>query len=127
MIGNIKSWLWSKSIIKSKSKIKRYFQNEHRFNGVYLRNNIRYKKDGAYVINLDEYANTGTYWIALYINIDNVTYFDSFGVEHIFREMIKFIGNKNNVSNTFRIQAYDSIMCEIFGLDLLIICLWVKA
>ena len=88
---------------------------------------MRYKKDGAYVINLDEYANTGTYWIALYINIDNVTYFDSFGVKHIFREMIKFIGNKNNVSNTFRIQAYDSIMCEIFGLDLLIICLWVKA
>ena len=38
-------------------EIKRYYQNEARFNGVFSRNNLAKKiKDGAYVINLDEYA-----------------------------------------------------------------------
>ena len=41
------------------------------------------KTDGAYVINLDEYRSIDTHWIALLVNGDNVTYFDSFGVEHI--------------------------------------------
>ena len=41
------------------------------------------KTDGAYVINLDEYRSIDTHWIALRVNGDNVTYFDSFGVEHI--------------------------------------------
>ena len=53
------------------------------------------KKDGAYVINLDEYSDIGTYWIALYVNIKIVTYFDSFGVEHIPKEIKKIINNKN--------------------------------
>ena len=37
-------------------------------------------------------------------------YFDSFGVKHILKEIQKFIGNKNIITNTYRIQAYDSIM-----------------
>ena len=45
-------------------------------------------KDGAYIINLDEYESIKTHWIALYVNDNNVTYFDSFGVEHI-PKMIK--------------------------------------
>ena len=44
----------------------------------------------------------------------NVTYFDSFGVEHIPKEIIKFINNKNIKRYIFRIQAYDSIMCGYF-------------
>ena len=40
-------------------------------------------KDGAYVINLDEYSDIGTHWIALYVNTKLETYFDSFRVEHI--------------------------------------------
>ena len=47
------------------------------------------------------------------INID-VTYFDSFRVEHIPKEIKTFIGNKNIKTNIFRIQAYDSIMCGYF-------------
>ena len=40
-----------------------YYANEPRFNGVYSRNNLPNKiKKGAYVINLDEYENTGTHW-----------------------------------------------------------------
>ena len=52
--------------------------------------------------------------MALYVNNKTVTYFDSFGVEHIPKEIIKFIDNKNTVANIFRIQAYDSIMCGYF-------------
>ena len=48
------------------------------------------------------------------MNINNVTYFDSFGVEHIPKEIIKFIENRNIKTNIFRIQAYDSIMCGYF-------------
>ena len=45
---------------------------------------------------------------------ENVTYFDSFGVEHIPKEIRKFIRNKSITTNIYRIQAYDSIMCEFF-------------
>ena len=45
------------------------YKNEPRFNGVFSRNNLPKKiKDGAYVINLDEYADVGTHWIALFCN-----------------------------------------------------------
>ena len=52
-----------------------------RFNGVYSRDNLPEKiKDGAYVINLDEYSDIGNHWVALYVNTKTVTYFDSFGL-----------------------------------------------
>ena len=76
-------------------EIQKYYQNEPRFNGVYSRDNLPKIKDGAYVINLDEYSDIGTHWIALYIQNNDVTYFDSFGVEHISKEIRTFIGNKN--------------------------------
>ena len=48
-------------------QIQKYYKNEIRFNGVFSRNNLPKKiKDGTYVINLDEYANKGTHWIALF-------------------------------------------------------------
>ena len=84
-----------------------------RFNGVYSRDNLPKIKDGAYAINLDEYSDIGTHWVALYVQ-NNVTYFDSFGVEHIPKEIKAFINNKNIKTNIFRIQAYDSIMCGYF-------------
>ena len=63
------------------------YRNEPRFNGVYSRDNLPKIKDGAYVINLDEYSDIGTHWVALYVQNNNVTYFDSFGVEHIPKEI----------------------------------------
>ena len=96
-------------------EIQKYYENESRFNGVYSRDNLPNKiKDGAYVINLDEYSDIGTHWVALWVNNNNVTCFDSFGVEHIPKEIIKFIKNRNIKTNIFRIQAYDSIMCGYF-------------
>ena len=95
-------------------EIKKYYRDELKFNGVYSRENLPKKiKDGAYVINLNEYSDIGTCWIDLRVN-NNVTYFDSFGVEHIPKEIKKFIDSKNVISNIFRIQAYDSIMCGYF-------------
>ena len=82
------------------------YQNEPRVNGVYSRDNLSKIKDGAYVVNLDEYSDIGTHWVALY-----GTYFDYFGVEHIPKEIRTFIDNKNIKRNIFRIQEYDSIMC----------------
>ena len=68
----------------------------------------------AYVINLDECSDTGTHWIALYVLNNNVTYFDSFGLEHIPEKTKTFIENKNIKTNNFRIQADDSIVCGFF-------------
>ena len=65
-------------------KIQKHYQNEPRFNRVSSRDDLPRIKDGAYIINLDEYSDIETHWIALYIlNNVSVTYFDSFGVEHI--------------------------------------------
>ena len=50
----------------------------------------------------------------MYVNDNNVTYFDSFGVEHILKENKKFIGNKYIITNIYRIQTYDSIICTYF-------------
>ena len=95
-------------------EIQKYYENEPRFNGVYSRDNLPKINDGAYIINLDEYSDIGTHWVALYVQNNNVTYFDSFTVEHIPKETKTFINNKNIKTNIFRIQAYDSIMCEYF-------------
>ena len=108
-------------------EISEYYKNEPRFNGVYSRNNLPNKiKKGAYVINLDEYENTGTHWVSLFVKPKYTVYFDSFGVEHIPKEINKFIrskelgpavGNKKIKTSIFRIQAYDSIMCGYFCIE----------
>ena len=81
-------------------EIQRYYKNE--------------SKDGAQIIDIDEYSDIGTHWVALYVSNNNFTYFNSFGVEHIPKEIITFITNKNIKTNIFRIQAYDSIMSGFF-------------
>ena len=96
-------------------EIQKYYQNEPKFNGVFSRNNLPKKiNDGAYVINLDEYADVGTHWFALFSNRNKIVYFDSFGVEHVSEEIKEFIGNKNIKTNTFRVQVNDSVMCGYF-------------
>ena len=82
-------------------EIQKYYQNEPRFNGIYSTDKLSKTNDGAYVINLDEYSDIGTHQIPLYALNDNVTYFDSFGAEHIPKEIKTFIGNKNIKTNIF--------------------------
>ena len=116
-------------------EISEYYKNEPRFNGVYSRNDLPNKiQKGAYVINLDEYENTGTHWVSLFVKPKYTVCFESFGVEHIPKEINKFIRSKelrakaqgsavghavlNEIkSNIFRIQAYDSIMCGYFCIE----------
>ena len=55
----------------------------------------------------------------MYVINNDVTYFDSFGVEHIPKKIKTFINNKNIKTNILRIQAYDSIMCGLFCIGLI--------
>ena len=108
-------------------EIQKDYKNEPRFNGVYSRDNLPKIKDGAYIINLEEHYDIGTHWVASWVknnnyNNNNATYFDSFGGEHIPKEIKEFINhplssasqNKDIIANIFRIQAYDSIMRGYF-------------
>ena len=96
-------------------EIQKYYQNEPRFNCSYSRNNLTAKiKDGAYIINLDEHADTDTNWIPLFCIRSEIVYFHSFGVEHVLEEIKKFVGNENIKANIFRVQANNSIMCGYF-------------
>ena len=97
-------------------EIQKCYKNETIFNGVFSRNNLPKKvNDGAYIISLDEYANVGTHWIALFCKKYEIVYFDSFDVEDTPEEIKEFIeefpGNKNIKSNIFGIAENNSVMC----------------
>ena len=68
-------------------EIQKYYKNEPR------------AKYGPYVTNLDEYADVGTHWIALFCNKSEIVYFNSFGVEHVPEEIKEFIENKKIKAN----------------------------
>ena len=96
-------------------EIQKNYQNEPKINGVYSGDNLTKRSsteinDGAYIINFDDYSDIGTHWVAFYVKNNDVTYFDSFGVEHIPKEIKTFINSKNIKTNIFRIQAYNSMM-----------------
>ena len=95
-------------------EIQKYYENEPNFNGVHSRNSLPKIKDMTYVINIHEFKSIGTHCIAFYANGINSAYFDTLGVEHIPKEIKKFIRNKNIVTNIYRIQAYNLIMCGYF-------------
>ena len=83
-------------------EIQNCYQNEPKFNGIYSRNNLSKVKDGTYLISLDKGESVGPHWITLCVNAKHLTYFDSFGVEHIPKEIKKFIGNKNVITDIYR-------------------------
>ena len=92
-------------------EISEYYKNERRFNGVYSRNNLpKTIKKGAY-------ENMGTHWVALFVKPKYTVYFDSFGIEHVPKEIKHPIGNKEIKENILRIQAYDSIMCGYYCIE----------
>ena len=75
---------------------------------------MREIKGGAYVIILNKYKSTETHWRALHVNGDNVTYFDSFGVEFIPKIIKKFISSTNIETDICKMQVNNSIMCGYF-------------
>ena len=66
------------------------------------------------LINLDNYSNIGTHWIGLYALNDNFFYFNSFLVEYIPKEIKKIRDRSLITTNVYRIQAYNSVICEYF-------------
>ena len=66
------------------------------------------------MINLHEHKDSGTHWIDLFCNRNEIVYFDSFEIEHIPKEIKKFISNKSIKANIYHVQANDSIMCGCF-------------
>ena len=70
-------------------EIQKYHQNETNFNSAYSRDNLPKIKDASYAINLDENKSIETDCITLYVNGDNLTYFDGFGAEHIPKDIKK--------------------------------------
>ena len=68
-------------------EIRKYDQNEPKLNGANSRKNLSKIKDGECIINLDKYESIETHWIVLYVNDNNVTYCDSFGVKPIPKEI----------------------------------------
>ena len=62
-------WIFNTASSLTNFEIQKYYKNELRFNGVYSRDNLAKIKDGAYVINLDEYSDIVSHWVALYVQI----------------------------------------------------------
>ena len=77
-------------------EIENYCQNERKFEGIYSRSSLPKKKVGSYVMILDGYKLIGTHLIALYANVDNVTYFDNAGVEYIQKKVKKLYVTKTS-------------------------------
>ena len=108
----------------SNFEIQKYYQNETRLNGVYLRDTLSNINGEAYVINIGENNEFGTHWIALYCWRSKVTRpqqlknsvvsFDSFGVDHLPKGFMAFIRLQNIITNIFRVEAHDPIMWRYF-------------
>ena len=70
-------------------------------------------------MNIDEFKSIGTHWIFLYVKGNNIIYFDSFGVEHIPKQIKKITGNRNIIKDIYRIEACGSIMWGYFCIGFL--------
>ena len=83
-------------------EVQKYNKNETKLKDVYSQNTLpKTMKDGVYV------STNQNYWIALYTNGNSVTYFYSFGVEHIPEEIKRLIGK----------ITYDSVICGYFCIE----------
>ena len=101
-------------------EIQKYYQNEPKLNGAFSINYLPKIKHRSHIKNLDQYKSVEIRWRAFYVNGNNTRasydaiYFNSFGVEHIPKDIKKSIASKTIITNIYRIQAYDSIICGYF-------------
>ena len=65
--------------------------------------------------------------MALYVNRNNATYVDSFGVEHVPKSTKKFSKNKNTIANIYKMQEHASVMCGCFFITIINFILKVKS
>ena len=91
--SSIKKRFWFQPHFLANFEIQKYYQNKPGFNEVYSRENLpKIIKDGAFLVNLDEYADVGTHWIAFYVKNVEIIYFDSFGVEQVLKKLKNLLG-----------------------------------
>ena len=91
--SSIKKRFWFQPHPLANFEIQKYYQNKPGFNEVYSRENLpKIIKDGAVLVNLDEYADVGTHWIAFYVKNVEIIYFDSFGVEQVLKKLKNLLG-----------------------------------
>ena len=95
-------------------EVQKYYQHEPKFNGLYSKNKLTKIKGWSICNNIDAFKSIATHWIALYVNGNTVIYFDSFGGEHIPKEIEKFIGTKSIITNIYRTQACNLMMRGYF-------------
>ena len=81
-------------------EMKKYYQNQPRFNGVYSRDSLTEIKDEADEMDLDEYSDIGTHWVALHLNNNDVTYFD-FLVQNIFQRRLEHLSVIKTIKQIF--------------------------
>ena len=81
-------------------EIQNFYQNEPRFNGLNSRNNLLYEK-GVYIIKIDEFIVVGNHWTALYALNNDIIFFNSFGVDHISKEIRRLISDKKYANKCF--------------------------
>ena len=98
-------------------EIQKNHQNEPRFNGVYSKDNLQKTKDGADIINLDEYSDIRTHWVTLCVQNIDVTLFLS--ELNIFQKRLEHLSVIKTQKQFFRIQTYNSIMCRYFCIEFL--------
>ena len=105
----------------------KYYQNEPRFNGAYSRDNLPEKiKDGAYIINFDEYADVGTHFIAVFCNKSQIVYFDNFDVQMFLKKLRRFLVIKTKKLAFFEYNQISQQCVGTFALDSLVLYLQVK-
>ena len=97
------------------NEIRKYYKNQPKFNGAYSRNSLSKLKDGYIYKSWSVRINMNSL-DCLYVNAENVTYFDSFGVEHIpkLESLKNSFKQKHIKTNIYGKEAYDSIMCGYF-------------
>ena len=94
----------------------------HFQNVIIMNPNLPHEKVEHVVINLDEHASIGDHQFANYVKNDAGTYFDSFNVEHVSKEIKQFTDHEIINANIFRVQAYDSIISEYFCIQFINLC-----
>ena len=95
------------------------YWNKPKFKSIYWKNDLTKIKDGAYLINLNACRSAWTHQIALYVNGDNVTFFDTFQVKFFPKKSKKIHRHQKYHKNIFVIRANYSAMCGCFCIRLI--------
>ena len=108
-------------------EIQKYYENEPRFHCVFSRDNLpKTINNGAYVINLGEYAYVGKYWIALFFRKTEIVYFDVLVLSMFLKKLKSSLEIKTLKQIFLEYKQVIQYCVDTFALDSLILCLQIK-